>query len=181
VIEQTAQANAKGSAKAAISSSSVTTTASIEAGIQASVSESEKIEVSANIHFLTVTQSKTAEDEYRWSIEPRTNEILQGRPWDANKNPRLKIIDSRKDRTKGIPPTVRVEVRCRREDLQIASIEVKDENLWGSLKSRAGFRNRLAAAESYIRSQLAKEGLEVRDFSDIFGTVTLASTTAQSI
>ncbi|MBN8956802.1 MAG: hypothetical protein J0H17_09515, partial [Rhizobiales bacterium] len=69
----------------------------------------------------------------------------------------------------------------RREDLLIRDLEVKDEGLWETIRRRAGFKNRLAAAESYIRDRLAHEGLEVKNIEDIFGAVTLASTTAEAI
>jgi hypothetical protein len=136
---------------------------------------------SATVKFLAATQSKTAEGHYRWSVESRTGSILEGRPWDAMKQPRLKLVDERKDRNKGIPPSVRVEVRCRREDLLIKDLTIKDEGLWEATKRRAGFKNRMAAAESYIRDHLSQEGLEVRNIEDIFGTVTLASAIAESV
>jgi hypothetical protein len=79
------------------------------------------------------------------------------------------------------PPTVRVEVKCRREDLIIEDLEIKDETLWQAAKRKAGFKNRLAAAESYIREHLSKEGLEVKNIEDVFGTVTLGSVTAESV
>lgn len=129
----------------------------------------------------SVTQSKTEEGEYRWIVLPRTQPFLQGRPWDPNKEPRLKLIDKRKDRKESIPPTVHVEVRCRREDLLIEDLSVKDESLWQRIKSKAGFKNKLAAAESYIRNRLTEEGLEVKNISDAFGQITLASTTAEPV
>jgi hypothetical protein len=129
---------------------------------------------------MVVTQSKTADDDYRWTVEPRRSRILQGRPWDAVSKPRAKLVDKRKDRTKGIPPTVRVEVRCRREDLVIDDLTVKDEKLWESIKARAGFSNRMAAAESYIRDRLEEEGFEAKNIQDAFSELTLGTATAES-
>jgi hypothetical protein len=114
-------------------------------------------------------------------VEPFDGSILAGRPWDAEQMPRLKLKDLRKDRTRGIPPTVRVEVRCKREDLDIQGIEIKDGRRWSGLKSRLGILNKLAAAESYIRDRLTEEGLEVKNISDPFGQLTLASATAEPI
>ena len=65
---------------------------------------------------------------------------IVGRPWDAIKQPRLKLVDQRKDRTRGIPPTVRVEIKCRREDLLIEDLEIKDETLWQTAKRKVGFK-----------------------------------------
>jgi hypothetical protein len=180
VVEQSTQANAKGAFAASVSHTGLSGSASAEGGAQATISASKKLEVSATLQFMIVTQSKTSEGHYRWAIEPTTTKILEGRPWDPTKQPRLKLVDERKDRSKGIPPTVRVEVRCRREDLSIEDLEIKDENLWEALKGRVGFRNRIAAAESYIRDRLSAEGLEVNNIQDIFGQLTLGSVSAES-
>jgi len=181
VVEKSTQANLKGGASATLASASLGASLTAQADAQESRAAVEKLEVSATVKFLAVTQSKNADGHYRWMVKSRTDSVLEGRPWDALKQPRLKLVDERKDRSKGIPPAVRVEVRCRREDLLIKDLEVKDESLWEATKRRAGFKNRMAAAESYIRDHLSQEGLEVRNIEDIFGTVTLASATAESI
>ncbi|WP_338828819.1 hypothetical protein [Bradyrhizobium sp. 27S5] len=180
IIERSAQANVKGSGAATISSTVMAGSLSLEGSAGASITANKRIEVSENIQFMLVTQSKTADGHYRWSVEPQRTKVLHGRPWDGTKEPRLGLIDKRKDRSKGIPPAVRVEVRCRREDLLIEDLVMKDENLWGKVQSRAGFRNRMAAAESYIRDRLSQEGLEVRNIQDVFGQLTLANVTADS-
>lgn len=181
VVEQAIHATAKGAVAAGASSTGLTASASAEVAAQGEVSASKKLELSAPIQLILVTQSKTDDGQYRWMLEPGTSSILKGRPWDAVKRPRLKLVDRRKDRTKGIPPTVRVEVRCRREDLVIEDLEIKDEKLWITVKNNIGFNNRMAAAESYIRDRLAEEGLEVKNIHDVFGHLTLGSTTAQSV
>jgi hypothetical protein len=181
VLERETQRHAKGEISASIAPSSLQASASIGAGAQATLSTRKKVEISAVIDFMVVTNSKTEEGHYRWVVRPSTGRTLEGRPWDAEKNPRLRIIDERKDPTKSIPPTVRVEVHCRREDLLIEDLEIKDEGIWQAAKSRFGFSNRMAAAVSYIQDQLAGEGLEVKNIEDIFGHVTLASVIAQSV
>jgi hypothetical protein len=154
--------------------------ANAEAAAGVKLISNRKLETSTTVDFMKVTQSKTADDHYRWTIEARRTRTLEGRPWDGVKEPRLKLIDQRKDRSKGIPPSVRVEVRCRREDLIIEDLEVKDETVWKSLKSKVGFANRLAAAESYIRERLAEEGFEISNVNDIFSELVLGSATAES-
>jgi hypothetical protein len=106
---------------------------------------------------------------------------LDGRPWDAEKQPRLKLVDQRRNRSAEIPPTVRVEVRCRREDLVIQNLEIKHKGIWNSLKKRLGFKNRMAAAISYIRDRLTEEGLDVENINDVFGQLTLGSATAETV
>lgn len=138
-----------------------------------------RVERSETVSLFLVTPSQTAEGHYRWTIEGRMGGILKGQPWDAVKEPRLKLRDRRKDPKHGIAPTVRVELRCRREDLEISDIEIKDETLWDKARERAGYRNREIAAEAYIRERLSREGLDVRNIADKFGMLTIASVIAE--
>jgi len=181
IVERTTEAHGKGTASASVGLTKFETSASAEAAIRGSLSTSQRSEISATIQFMDVTSSKTEDGHYRWIVQPNTKETLQGRPWNAAKQPRLTLVDRRKDRTKGIPPTVRVEVRCRREDLVIDDLEIKDEGIWDAAKRSVGFKNKLAAAASYIRDRLVAEGLEVSNIEDIFGRVTLGSTTAEAV
>ena len=179
-IEQSSKVNAKANFSASINATGPSGSAELGAGAEANLSQTQKLEISATVQFMLVTQSKTAEGHYRWTITPRRSRTLDGRPWDGAKQPRLKLVDKRKDRSKGIPPTVRVEIRCRREDLVIEDLEVKDESLWANIKSRTGFQNRLVAAESYIRDRLSEEGFEIRNIDEIFSEITLGSVTADA-
>ncbi len=180
-VEQATHSHAGGRISLSASPAELSASGSVTAGIEGSMSAKKKIEISGKVHFMIVTSSKTDEGHYRWIIKPTASQVLEGRPWDATKQPRLKIIDKRRDRSKGIPPTVRVEVRCRREDLLIDDLQIKDQGLWEKAKGRIGFKNKMAAAISYIRDRLTEEGLEVENIEDIFGNVTLASVTAKSI
>ena len=157
-FEQSARGNVKGSIGASVSPGGVSASVSAETGGEASIASSKKIEVTATLQLMLVTQTITSDGHYCWSLRPSDGSVLVGRPWDPMQAPRLKIIDQRKHRAKGIPPTVRVEVRCRREDLDVTDIVVKDETIWEAVKRRAGFRNREAAAAAYIRDRLVKEG-----------------------
>jgi hypothetical protein len=139
-----------------------------------------KLKLSRNVSLMMVTQSISPEGYYRWLVESSADGVLEGRPWDPAKQPRLRLIDERADPSKGIPPTVRVEVRCRREDLVISDLKIKKEGLWAAVKSRAGHKNRMAAAVSYIRARLSEEDLEVQNIDDMFGQLTLGSAIARS-
>jgi hypothetical protein len=165
-VETTAQSKIQASANASVSEKGFK--GSIGTGVKAesSVTAKEKIETSQIVQLMLVTQSKTEDGNYRWVITPQAQKVLEGRPWDANKNPRMKLVDGRRNRSKGIPPTVRIEVHCRREGLEIRDIEIKDETLWEKLSEKAGLRNKIVAAESYLRDRLAEEGLEAGQISD---------------
>jgi hypothetical protein len=160
-----------------------TTTAQGEVGVQSSGKKKSETQtktiITSRFSDMLVTQSMTAERDYRWSIECRPGEVLDGRPWDGLKHPRMKIIDTRRDPDSGVPPAVRLEMRCRREDLSISSIQLKDNNMWKRVRSRLGFGNRILAAEAYIIHRLAEEGLTTRNFSDRYGEILLATTIAE--
>lgn len=180
VTEEAVSTNLEAGVSGVLNTKGASVSASGATSMQTGRTAKKKLEMSAEVKLLIVTQSRSPEGFYRWLIERGDGASLDGRPWDASAQPRLKLIDERSDRSKGIPPTVRVEVRCRREDLDISDVQIKDENIWDAVKARAGFKNRMAAAEAYIRMKLAEEGLYADNFDDIFGRVTLGSTTAQS-
>jgi hypothetical protein len=153
-----------------------------ELGVGASTARKsdETIELRGDVPLIVATMSKTQEGYYRWVLKSiMEGDPLEGRPWDGAKHPRLKLKDLRKDRSTGLPPTVRLEVRCKREDLIIEDLTIKNESIWDTARSKAGFKNRMAAAEAYIRDRLSEEGLEVQNLPDIFGQLTLASVTAE--
>lgn len=109
---------------------------------------------------MVIVQSQTADGDYRWTINGAVKGmLLEGKPWSADRAPRMKVVDTRPDRTKGIEPSVRVEVRCLRDDLEISNIVLKDEKKWASLLQSPTHRNRVAAAEAVIRDRLFKAGL----------------------
>jgi hypothetical protein len=180
IVEKQTHASAKAGLTGTMASSGPSVSAELGASAQGSIASSSKVEITGTVRFMTVTQSKNSEGYYRWIVQSRNGEPLMGRPWNGAEKPRLKLIDQRKDKTKGIPPTVRVEVRCRREDLIIEDLELKEESLWQSLSSKRGHRNRMVAAESYIRDRLVEEGLDVRNIEDVFGQLTLGSATAET-
>jgi hypothetical protein len=125
-----------------------------------------------------VIQSQDAEGNYRWKLSPRGGEILIGRGWDAPTSPRLTLRDTRKSLTH-VGASVRIEVRCRREDIHIFDIQSKDEGMDDAIRSVHGFENRRAAAEAYIRSALSREKLRFNNFDDPFGEVCIADVIAQ--
>ena len=159
----------------------------LEAGVAGSANASSsktatrKVDVAQTGGGITVTQSKTPDGHYRWTLQPTLGSHLEGRGWDANKAPRLKVEDRREDRSTGIPPVIHVEVRCKREDMIIEDLEVKDAAAWERIRETVGFDRRMAAAEAYIRSRLASEGLEFGDLGEDFADLTVASVICDAI
>lgn len=131
---------------------------------------------------MDVTQNRTPEGDYRWMIEPSPNAPrLEGRPWNAEKVPRLELIDQRETGSKSMPPVVRVEVRCLREDLDISDIRLGDASAWSLIARRKNALNRRIAAEAAIRTLLTEEGLVVGDMADPFAELVLAMTPADGV
>lgn len=135
-------------------------------------------EKSAPLRLIVALQGKSADGHYQWTLTAQSGAALQGKSWDPSVA-RLKLRDARSDKSRGVPPCVRLEVRCRQEDLAIDDIQIKDEGRWAKIQSRLGFVNRRAAAIAYVRKALTEEGLDVANIEDPFGRVTLGSVLAE--
>jgi hypothetical protein len=177
--KRSSRVGADGHASGSVSTKSANAKGGISAYGKLSTNTDNFVKVTRNSDAMEVTQSQTGEGHYRWIIVASGGEHLNGRPWDGKKVPRLTLVDTRKERAKGIPPSVRVEIHCKREDLIIEDIILKDETLWQKTTNRLGFNNRRAAAESFIRERLIREGLEVKDMSEMYSNLALASVTAE--
>lgn len=117
---------------------------------------SRSTELNQTVRLMMVLHSAVP-NGHAWEIKPTVGEALEGKPWDVKTEPRLQLIDKRKDCSTPLPESIIVEARCRREDLDIQDIELKnDKNSFISRK-----KNNIAAAEGYIRSQFEKSGLDV--------------------
>lgn len=138
------------------------------------------MEAARVIGAMEVLHMRNDDGDHRWILSSEGRSGLSGRPWDGSA-PRLTLRDCRTDPSRGIAPTVRVEIRCLREDLEITGLAMKDERFWARLSSRPGHRNRMAAAEALIRTRLFEEGLLSlqADVSDDRLDMLLAATTAE--
>lgn len=108
---------------------------------------------------------------YAWTIFPAQDGSLLGQPWESSER-RLIVRDSEiKKRKLGEPPEPRIELRCRREDLQITDIQFKKRTtaFWASLS-----RGKQLAVEQYLKDELIRLGFECGDLSDPFAQVVLA-------
>lgn len=164
------------------STKGVKAAANAKATVALAVSKNRTATTTRAFKGLEVTQNKDAENNYRWVIEPALGAAhLSGRPWDALKAPRLQLIDQRSSNSKSMPPTVRVEVRCLREDLEISHITLGDASTFAVLKRRKAAATRRIAAEAAIRTLLTEAGLLTGDMSDPYAQLMLAMTTADAV
>lgn len=152
----------------------------ISGGRVKSVERGQQVTIERVISAMTIVQSRTSAGDYRWTLTPNSSDHLAGRPWDAETQPRLKIEDTRGKKSKSLEPTINVEVRCRREDLLISKIVLKDKTAWEKLKRLSGARNRIVAAEAAIRDRLFREGLFCGDVGDPYAQMTLAVSMSES-
>ena len=172
--------------------SSIGASASAEASASAaSNTASKKIATgSEQASLARVTQSQVAVNQafwgpqseiYGWDIRPLAHEkALDGQPWDPNNKTLLTLASPEKCPAETVATAVGVEVQCRREDLAIEQIDLKDKKLLRRLKAVWGFNNRMKAAEGVIRDLLMREGLPEADLRDKFSRVILARVYAQS-
>jgi len=128
----------------------------------------------------SVMQVQTQNGDYAWIIEPTADDVLLGRPWNADDAPRLRLIDQRSDGHRTIEPAVRVELRCRREDLEIREITPTSKRDWAALAKDPFGANKLKAAEAVIRTRLARAGLVSGNLEDPFAELTICAVIAQS-
>ncbi|SCX79964.1 hypothetical protein [Rhizobium sp. NFACC06-2] len=164
------------SAKLSSKLSTLGVRAELDGNINASMnSDAEEVfEKKQLLRPISVEQSLTVDGHYRWEMFSEVNSVLRGRPWKVIEEPRLTLVDKRVDQRKGIPPVVNIRVRCLREDIVISDISIKDEGKWSMIKSGSFFKNKLIAAQAYIRSMLVSEGLNSGDLSDPFCSIDLA-------
>jgi hypothetical protein len=114
-----------------------------------------------------------ANDAHQWLMSPSFANALDGRPWDARAQILFKFKDKRSADSKSVPPTLQFALVCRREDLIIEDIELKDRDLWSRVTATMTDA-KMIAAETYIRDELLKYGLECGDLRENFSSLTLA-------
>lgn len=178
-IEQAAEMDA--ALKLAIAPASLVPKAKLGVSARRKSSQRRILQSATKLAGLEVKHMKNNDGEHRWIVTPGLGGFLDGRPWESD-HPRLKLIDRRSPGFMALEPTVRVEVRCRREDLEITDIHFRDKARQNAFLKMEGQRNRIVAAEALIRSRLLQEGLiDVRaDLSDDFLELTLADTIVES-
>jgi hypothetical protein len=158
--------------------------AKVDAAAKASASVEKVMEVKEALGELCVEHGLDEAGRHRWRVTPALDGPLLGRVWEDDAKVRLAVIDTRADRSIGLPPSVRVEVRCRREDLEISDIVLSDEPKAMMMKRKVLQRNRQIAAEAYLKNRLFLEGLldgGEGDLSNPFALMTLAVVSAETV
>lgn len=150
----------------------------VGAGAHFDATQEAALKVTRETGGFAVTQIQTDAGEYAWIVEPVASTVLAGRPWDAMKAPRLALIDRIETRKRTIDPAVNVEIRCRREDLEIRDIALTQARDLAAMAKDPLWQNKVKAAEAVIRTRLARAGLLKGDISDPFAEIVLCATLA---
>jgi len=166
----------KGSVKAALAKTPFVS-ADGEASVSRTNSSDAQLQEAISRHF---EQHFTTEDGHiAWEVEanPEFAPHLAGSPWNAENAPRLNVSKFSNRNAEGDPPSVIIEIRCCREDIEIIDLEEKDpeaQNMWRTKKNKSV---NLAAAEQVIKDELFKAGfLEVPDLSEKQSRLLIADT-----
>lgn len=152
-------------------------------GLEAATSgeREQNVQITETISHIKVVHMKNDDQMHRWLVKPTISATLDGRPWDS-KNARLELVDTRHLPTRAMAASIRVDIQCMIEDLEITDISLKDQNLWRNMVEGPNHRNKIAAAEAYIRNRLYRDGLikeELLGEADKYARITIASTIAE--
>lgn len=138
--------------------------------------EEQTFESEDEVRLILATHSKGSDGSHTWDLAPASGPSLQGRCWDPVTEPRFSVRDTR-TKLQQMEGACRVEVRCKREDLLVEDVTLKDATIIKSLVLQNSYHNRIAAAESYIRAALTQRGLDFSDVSEVYSDITIANVT----
>jgi hypothetical protein len=154
-------------------------TAALRAAAAYDTEQSVEVVETRKVGMIVASHSLDADGNHRWTFSPnKTEPRLDGKPWAAKDFPLLTLKDQRLSPRSGLSSTVRLELSCYREDLNIFDIRLKDGNLLDALKETIGFANRMIAAEAFIRNRLEREGLPAPRMAEDYAVIELAQITA---
>jgi len=179
-VERSYKIKKDGTAEAGLSIGAMGVSGKLSADGKISAEESLVISSEVVLRDILSKHGKSHDGHYSWELVPMTKKVLEGPAWDAAQEPRFAVKDERSDKRKAVDartnnhPVIRVQVRCRREDLDIEDIRLRDEERQSFLSRRPNQDKRLAAAESYIRDALIQEGLMPVDLSGEYVELLLA-------
>ncbi len=172
----THQMSAEAHGKANLSlSKALTPGAELSMGAEAHRSLTTRQELTETVAGHVEQHFTTLEGHPAWEVRAIGCERLDGSPWDAANKPRLRVKRLSERNADGDKPTMRFEMRCRREDIEITELELKDPEKQGWFNKRLNRDVNLAAAEQVIKEELLSAGfLQVADLSEKHANLVIA-------
>lgn len=162
----TTQKSAGGKVNLGASLDAVEASAALNA--EAGIDITKTTETTSPVRPMWMTHRKTDEG-YAFVITPVGADRLIGKPL-AKSSTWLRVKDTGASRKFGEPPEMRIQIRCRREDLIFEDIQFADERFdWGKLDPR-----KRKAVEAFLGGELARMGFPCGELSDPFASVVVA-------
>lgn len=151
-------------------------TAGIEGKVNGSALTTDTIKTEGRTALLLGQRSRTEEGELSWIITRADGRgILDQVVWNAQTEPRFDLIDKRatevreREALNQLHPTIRIEIKCRSEDLKIDDIALTDPEERRLMASWAGANKRKKAAEAFIKRELLQNGLRAGNIHEPYG------------
>ena len=141
------------------------------------VSKEEELRIAREIPEILVTARPEGPSGYSWELEPLLSNYLKGQPWNPSDIPRMRV---KIPATTGINPTIRVEVRCALEDMEITSILPKSEEILERLKSLVAREINEAAAIQHLKKMLTDIDIIPGRMDNRFANILIADVLALS-
>ncbi len=176
VVELTRLKNIKtisssvGEASASVSLAKYFIAMSGSAKKESEVTLEEQAKIIQHVPAMLVKPIPGNEREYCWEIEPSYANFLDGQPWDPVDKPRLTVRSDREIED----PLIKVFVSCKREDLEIDDLVLKDDCLDAKLNQILYREMNKAAAIQHIKHILEFAQLEPGALDNRFSSVILA-------
>jgi hypothetical protein len=154
---------------------------SVEGAVTAKTAESIQVEYATALSMagIDVAYMPDGAGNDRWLLRPTAGDRLSGPATDEGEA-FFEIADLRRDPDKGIEPSIAFELRCKKEDLLITDIKLKDDGLMERFRNAVGFENKMKAAEAYIRTKLYEMGLGENAMDTPFADIRLAVVVARN-
>jgi len=119
----------------------------------------------------------TEDGHCAFEVKPQegVDNYLDGAPWNAAEAPRLSLKRTAERNLDGDVPSVWIEVRCAREDIEIIDLEQKNPEWRDRLRAKRNRDTNIAAAEQIIKDELQRLGfLNVPDLSEKYQRLLIA-------
>ncbi len=153
--ESTFEQSAEASAGARLFKSGISGEASAKGGIKSSKKTINSTEQAIKEY---VVQHFTDGTIPAWEIKRNDGKAMGGAPWNANHEPRLKVKRKPSAGTNE-QLTIKLELRCRRQDLVITDIKFIDPKKKSLFNAGKFQTQKLVAAEQVIKDELCDSGL----------------------
>lgn len=102
-----------------------------------------------------------------WEVQRADGTKMTSAPWSALAEPRLKVKRVADRNSDGGKPSMKIEIRCRRGDIEITDIKVTDPEAKARFQVKKNNRKNIAAAEQLIKDELSKAGfMELPDLAN---------------